>query len=160
MKTKNLSIETVLFSAFAFAIVLFSAFTISSCGADNPGCNQATATNYDAKADANDGSCRYICDATFWMDSTTVANFATEGVTSLTYFLDGIEVGTSGTTTPYSSAPACGATGTLLIDYDLVKEPSKTAVLVVKNQDDVEVYTTSIEFVGATSGCIFVKVIY
>ncbi len=160
MKTKNLSIETVLFSAFAFATVLFSAFTISSCGADTPGCNQATATNYDVKADANDGSCRYICDATFWMDSTTVANFATAEVTSLTYFLDGFDFGSSGVTTPYASAPECGATGTLSISYNLNKEQSKTAVLVVKNQDDVEVYTTSIEFVGATSGCITVEVIY
>ena len=158
MKTKNLSIETVLFSAFAFATVLFIAFAISSC-TNRPGCGYENAMNYDPLA-VDDGSCIYSCDATFWMDSTTVANFATEGVTSLTYFLDGIEVGTSGTTTPYSSAPACGATGTLLIDYDLVKEPSKTAVLVVKNQDDVEVYTTSISLVGATSGCIFVKVIY
>lgn len=44
-------------NTFAFAAVMMVAFALTSCNKD--GCTDAAATNYDADADTDDGSCNY-----------------------------------------------------------------------------------------------------
>ena len=149
MKTKILSIATI----------VLLAITISSC-AKKQGCTDVDAINYDAVAEETDNSCTYSRDVTFWMDQATTDNFDADGITALTYYLDGNVVGSSGTNVYFASEPSCGANGTLSITKSLGTEKTKTFALVVKDQDDYEVYTYSLTLAGASSGCFKVKVNY
>lgn len=150
MKTKILSITTILFIAIA----------ISSC-TKTEGCKDITATNYDANADEDDGNCTYEAKVTFWFDQDTKDGFAAAGITSLDYYFDGNLVGSSGTDVYFSSQPACLA-GILSISVDLGSNSTKTFVGDIRDQDDQSIFSTpkNITLLGSTSSCNMEKIIY
>ena len=110
---------------FFVLTVSVALFQLSSC-AKKEGCTDLSAKNYNSEAEEDDGSCNYEASIVLWMTQTTAQNFDNAGITSLTYRLDGVIVGSSGTNVYSNSAPECGANGFVTINKNLGSE--KTGV--------------------------------
>lgn len=117
MKTKRV----LLITAIAFA---FSSF-LTSCSDDKEGCTDSTATNYDADAEKEDGSCLYTTTPTPTSVVTISDNGSGTGTTTWTndktYLLDGFVFVNSGQTltieagTVIKGKPGTGANASALI---------------------------------------------
>ena len=130
---------------------------ISSCA--KKGCTDPLSTNYDSSAKSSDGSCSYQGKVIFWFDQTKADDFIANGTTSLTYKMDGVVVGTSGTNVIFASAPDCGANGAVTVTKNLGGSLSKSYALTVTDQDGNTVYTATITLAASTTSCFQVQLI-
>ena len=95
---------------FSIVFLTLSVF-ISGCGTGNSGCKDTTAKNYKSSADKN-CCCQYDADVVWWMTEATADTYRTDlGITTLTYTLDGVIIGTSTTDNFCAAEPVCGQEG-------------------------------------------------
>ena len=71
------------------AVVLTSAIAFTTSCSKKKGCTDSTSTNYDAKAKDDDGSCTYNGKAVFWYNEATADSLVANGITSITFYVDG-----------------------------------------------------------------------
>lgn len=129
---------------YSFLLFLVLAISFSSCKKE--GCTDLLANNTTAGAKKDDGSCTYESAVVFWHTVSTKSFLSNNGVTSLIYFLDGTQLGTSGVNTVFSNAPDCtDATAfTRLIAYD--GQATKDLKYEVKSQSGQSLFTGTITF--------------
>jgi len=86
-----------------FACMVLCSIAFPSCQKEKvKGCTDSSATNFDSKAEENDGTCKYEGTVTFWMDGSVTTNGEVDVVIN----------GTSQQITlDLTSSPSCGATG-------------------------------------------------
>lgn len=129
-----------------FTMTALAVLTFDSCKKE--GCTNADADNYDSSAKKDDGSCTYTGRHVIWYNSATAVNLAYDGITSLTYYVDGAVVGSSSASVYWTGSPDCGTNGSITVSKNLGTSNSKSFSYSVKDQDDAEVWSGTLNFVG------------
>jgi len=132
-----MKIKTVLI----FAISLTA---LSSCKKE--GCIDADATNYNADAKKDDGTCSYEGNVVIWYGETAANALVADGATSLTYYVDGAIVGSSAANIYWTGAPDCGANASITVTEDLGGVKTQSIQYSVKDQTGFEYWTGNLNF--------------
>ncbi len=130
--------------------------TFNSCKKE--GCTNADADNFDSAAKKDDGSCTYTGEVVLWYNSTTSDDLDFDGITTLTYYVDGVVVGSSSASVFWTGAPDCGTNGSITVTKDLGTSNSKSFNYSVKDQDGDEAWSGTLNFVG--NQCTAVELTY
>jgi hypothetical protein len=88
-----------------------TALLLTSCKKE--GCTIPEASNYSEKAKVDDGSCVYNGNILLWYDAETKSIMDLNNITSLTYTIDGVEIGTYTSDKDSEWAPECEAEGSI-----------------------------------------------
>lgn len=129
-------------SYITMLLLISGTVTLSSCRKE--GCTDKTATNYNAKAKKDDGTCSYEGSIVFWYDLTTAASLQSIGETSLTYYFDGVIVGSQAASVGWTGAPECGQNGSITVTKSLGFVKSKSYSFKVVDQDGVTIWENTI----------------
>ena len=130
-----------------FGLVLLSATTFIGC--KKKGCVDANATNYCAKC-KDDGTCQYEAKANFWYGKATADSLLADGATALTFYLDGVVIGSSAASVYYTSAPTCGQPVSVTKSLGSLK--SKTFSYSIKDQTGYEYWSGNVTL-DASNSC-------
>lgn len=98
-------------------LIALSFIALTSCKKE--GCTDMDAKNYNAEADVNDNTCTYEGSNVLWYDQTASQGLINDGATSLTFYVNGQIVGSTGTNVYWTAAPNCGDTGSITVLQDL-----------------------------------------
>ena len=110
----------------------------TGCEITYRGCTDPEATNYDATADTDDGSCLYEGQAVFWYGASVAVDLDTYLSDTLTFYVDGEPMLTAATDMYWSVAPDCGDYNTYTITTSLTDGEARVASYqVIDNFDDV-----------------------
>ena len=136
---------------FLFLAMLIGSMTIltTSC-AKEKGCTDPDSINYNADAEEDDGSCEYVGRVVFWYNEATADSLLEDGAISLTYYVDGTLVGSSAASVYWTGAPECGQEGSVTITKNLGNAKNKTFTYSVKDQDDFEYWSGTVDFKANT----------
>ena len=114
-------------------IVFVIATAISACS-KNKGCTDKNATNFNADATKDDGSCTYSAYIVFWYNQQTATHLANAGYANIKCSINGSAVGSSPSNVYFSSAPTCGQSGSFSITQTLTGSTSQTVNYVITDQ--------------------------
>jgi len=122
---------------------LFVILSLFACKKE--GCTDENATNPTAGADKDDGSCTYQSTVVFWHNNTTKSIINSHGTSSLTYYLDGTQLGSSDPNVVFDSAPDCSESTAFVRSVAYDEGSTKNLNFEVKSQ------TGQLEFSGTIS---------
>ena len=100
-------------SSFILLVVALSVATVFTTSCKKKGCTDPEALNYSEEAEKDDGSCSYDGAMVFYYDEATAAQLVRDGAITITYYVDGKEIGTSAADIYWTGAPDCGQDGTV-----------------------------------------------
>ena len=143
---------------FSIVFLTISVF-ISGCGEDKVyGCKDNTAKNYKSSANEN-CCCQYDADVVWWMTEATADTYRNDlGITTLTYTLDGVTIGTSTTDKFCAAEPSeCGQAGAATFTKD-IGETMGPVVLVgeVKGDNGTIIWTGNVSVTA--NGCTKIEI--
>jgi len=98
-------------TTFKILIVIFTVFLFSCEKEKISGCSDPDSTNFNSLALVDDGSCNYQSSVNFWVDKTGATFLTNDGAISLTFYLDGIIIGSQSANLYLTSEPVCGGNG-------------------------------------------------
>lgn len=133
-KVKMIIIGTIVGSMF-----------FSACKKEE-GCISPDATNFNNTAEVDDGSCTYSSEVVFWWDESTATSAINDGSNSYSIYINNALQTSSSSSVYWTSSPDCGSNGSLTLSYSLGGDKSKTATYKVIDQDDIELWSGSINF--------------
>lgn len=136
-KMKNLILLTILSCTLAL-----------STGCRRSGCTDPDSINYDDKAKTNDNSCEYEGDVVFWYGQAVANQNIADGVTALTFYLDGQLIGSTAGNVYWPSSPDCGASGTISSNKKLGSSKSKSYKYEAKDQNGAIIWTGNVTLEG------------
>jgi hypothetical protein len=110
--------------SIAIGFLFLSLLLTNAC--TKSGCTDKYAENYNSSATSNDGSCKYRGSLVFWYNQTSATDATNAGYTTLTYYVNGSQVGSSAIGNGLASAPTCGASGTISSTQELGTLTSKS----------------------------------
>lgn len=134
-----------LFVCFAVGIML----TFTNCG--KKGCTDSDAKNFCDECKKDDGSCSFQAKGVFWYNQTTSQNLIADGATSLTFYVDGQIIGSSGTNVYFTSSPSCGQNGSASVTKDLGKNKSQSFSYSIKDQRGKEYWKGTLNMSSANA---------
>jgi hypothetical protein len=129
--------KTLRLIGFICAVMLFS-----SCKKE--GCTDKNATNYSPDADQDDGTCKFEGQIVFWYSEATATWLVNEGSSSLTYYFDGVIVGSSASNVFWTAAPACGANSSITVTKDMGLSKTKSYTYSVVDGSGVTLWTGTV----------------
>ncbi len=129
-------------------IALMGIVIMPSCKTE--GCTNPNAENYDAEADKDCGCCQYSASVVFWYNQSAAEYLMDDDATSLTFYINGQIVGSTGTNVYWPSALSCGSNGSITVEKDLGEETSKTYSYAVKDQTGFTYWNGNITFEAGT----------
>jgi len=121
---------------------------MSSCKKE--GCTDPDSKTYNADAKKDDGSCQYEGNSVLWYNETTSNYLQDDGAITLTYYVDGVVVGSSATSVYWTGSPDCGQNGSITITKDLGDVKSKSYTYSVIDQTGYEYWAGSLNFMANT----------
>lgn len=140
----------VKFSYHFFSVTLIMATLFTTSCTKKQGCTDPDADNYDVTAEVYDGSCNFSGRVVFWYNETAAAGLVIAGITSLTYYLDGVIVGSSAPSVYWTCSPECGQTGSITVNKDLGSVKSRPYTFRVEDQYNIAVWDDIINFEANT----------
>jgi hypothetical protein len=98
------------------------------------GCTDSASTNFCSKCNTDDGSCQYQGNVVIWWNQATAQSWLNTYVaTKVDVTIDGIFIGTySIPGTYWSSAPTCGASGSINYSKSLGTEKTALGNVIIK----------------------------
>ncbi|MCG8574834.1 MAG: hypothetical protein MI810_08125 [Flavobacteriales bacterium] len=126
--------------------------TLASC--KKKGCTDENAANYDVTAEKDDETCEYNATGVFYYDQDTyLATLVTPPINELSYYIDGVLIGTIGSDNSWtdSGLPDCSSTGLMQFTVSMGAQKQKLHNYEVRNAaTDAVVFSGSMVFVGGT----------
>jgi len=149
----TLLILTKMQKLFFITLLAFTVVLTSSCR--RSGCTDPDSINYDDKAKTNDNSCEYEGEVLFWYGQAATDRNIANGITSLTFYLDGQVIGSSAANVYWSSSPDCGASGSISATKKLGFSKEKSYKYEVKDQDGDIIWSGNVTLTG--NECLLIE---
>ncbi len=128
----------------ALFLVLLAVLSLPGC--KKPGCTDPDAVNYNDKAKKDDGTCTYEGSMNFWYGSATATELVNDGAVTLTYYVDGISIGSSAASISWPSAPSCDQTPPVNVVKDLGGQSTQAYSYSVQDQTGWEYWAGTVNF--------------
>jgi len=109
----------------SFSAILMLSMAFVSCKKQE-GCTDKNASNYSVDAEEDDGTCTYEGNVVFWYDQNTSAALQANLSNSLSFYVDGMIVGSTATTQYWTGGPSCGANASITATKSLGLVKSKS----------------------------------
>ncbi|MEZ4722217.1 MAG: hypothetical protein R2813_10120 [Flavobacteriales bacterium] len=124
---------------YLLLVSCIAAFGLQSCNTE--GCTDGDATNFNADADTDDGSCKFEGELVFWYTEKTSDFLVGDDAITLTYYFDGELVGSGAANVFWTGAPECGQNGSVTVSKDLGGDKSKSYSYKVEDQTGHQYYS-------------------
>ena len=98
--------------------------SMTSCKKE--GCTDSYATNYDEKADKDNGTCTYTASVQFWYNKSTSDALVALGVTNLKYYIDNQLIGSTAADVFFTGDPSCTQSNVIRKSVDLGTSVTKS----------------------------------
>lgn len=121
-----------IFTLFLVVVTALASFT----GCKKEGCNDPDATNYNADAGKDDGSCIFEGSVVFWYNAATADFMQSLGVDELNFYVDGNLVGTRNINDFYTTQPDCGDAGSITVVKSLDDKKSRNFSFSIEDQEN------------------------
>ena len=105
-------------------LLVASTMTLTSCKKE--GCINKDATNFDAEADEDNGSCKFEGKVVTWWSKNTSNEGQKDNVKSIKVYLDGVLTHDESINLYWTSAPDCGQSGAFTKTFDMGSSTSKS----------------------------------
>ena len=121
-------------------------FGVSLASCKKEGCTDNKAENYDSKAKKDCNCCTYKAPAVyegravFWFKSYTAVYLAGDGVSSMSYYMNGEKFGSSASNLNRETPPKCGQDSSVTVTRSLGESISKDFEFQVKDDRTGHVY--------------------
>jgi len=127
----------------AITLSIANVFT-TSC--KKKGCTDPEAMNYSEEAEKDDGSCSYEGGMVFWYDEATSAQLVSDGAITMTFYVDGKEIGSSDADLYWTGPPDCGQSGSVGVDKKWSNDRTKTYSFSAQDQTGWEFWGEPVTF--------------
>ena len=141
------------FNSFYLLILLVAIVSFSSCKKEE-GCTDPTATSYNSEAEVDNGSCQYEGEVVFWYGSSTSQGLIDFDSNSLTFYVDGVVVGSTSSSVFWTSAPNCGDNASITVTENLGNVKSRSLIYSVEDQDGYVLWSDIANFEANTCEAI------
>jgi hypothetical protein len=131
-------------------ILAFALITLFMVGCRKEGCTDPDSKTYNSKAKKEDYSCVYEGSVVIWYGQHTASELVKDGVTSLTFTVDGSIVGSTSSSIYWTSAPDCGDNGSITITKNLGNAKNKSYTYNVKDQTGFVYWSGVLNFTANT----------
>jgi len=145
-------------SSFILLAVTLSVATVFTTSCKEKGCTDPDSTNYSETAEEDDGSCNYEGAVVFWYGEGTAAELGYDGVTSLTYYVDGKNIGSSDADIYWTGAPECGQNGSVGVVKSWGNDNTKTYSFSAEDQTGWVYWDDQVTFEANT--CIAMELLW
>jgi hypothetical protein len=140
--------KKIIYASLASVLMLT---TLNACKKE--GCTDSIATNYDEKADSDNGTCTYTGTVQFWYGKSTAEWFESVGIISLKYYVDNQLIGSSAASVYFTGDPSCTQANVIRKTMDLGLLKSKSVPYKVIDQDGITRWEGNVTFDG-TKSCL------
>ncbi len=110
------------------------------------GCIDQDATNFNADAKKDDGTCTYEGKAVFWYNQAVADSLLSYGTSSLSYYVDGQVVGSSAANVYWTAAPDCGADASVTVTKSLGSVKTQSYSYKVVDETGFEWWSGNLNF--------------
>jgi hypothetical protein len=143
--------KKIIYASLASVLMLT---TLNACKKE--GCTDSFATNYDEKADSDNGTCTYTGTVQFWYGKSASDWLDTVEVTSLAYYVDNQLIGSSAANVYFTGDPSCTQANVVRKTMDLGLAKTKTVPYKVVDQNSDVIWSGNVTFDG-TKSCINIQ---
>ncbi|MFN5208740.1 MAG: hypothetical protein ACK5D8_04545 [Bacteroidota bacterium] len=143
--------KKIIYASLASVLMLT---TLNACKKE--GCTDSFATNYDEKADSDNGTCTYTGTIQFWYGKSASDWLDTVEVTSLAYYVDNQLIGSSAANVYFTGDPSCTQANVVRKTMDLGLAKTKTVPYKVVDQNSDVIWSGNVTFDG-TKSCINIQ---
>ncbi|MFN5307347.1 MAG: hypothetical protein ACK5CV_09325 [Bacteroidota bacterium] len=143
--------KKIIYASLASVLMLT---TLNACKKE--GCTDSFATNYDEKADSDNGTCTYTGTVQFWYGKSASDWLDTVEVTSLAYYVDNQLIGSSAANVYFTGDPSCTQANVVRKTMDLGLAKTKTVPYKVVDQNSDIIWSGNATFDG-TKSCINIQ---
>jgi len=137
-------------SSFILLVVALGVATVFTTSCMKRGCTDPEAINYSEEAEKDDGSCSYEGAMVFYYDEATAAQLVLDGAITMTYYVDGKEIGSSDADIYWTDAPDCGQTGSVGVVKNWGSDNTKTYSFSAEDQTGWAYWDTPVTFYANT----------
>jgi hypothetical protein len=134
---------------FGLAIIILP--LITGCEKKILGCTDPNSINFNSSANVNDGSCQYEGSIVFWYDPITADTLIAHKVTSLTYYVNGVVVGSSIPSISWVTPPDCGQNASVTVTEPFTGVTNLTYSFSVNDQNGIVWWNNTATFIA--NGC-------
>lgn len=136
-----------------FVALLAMIVTLTSCKKEE-GCTDPNSTSFNPDAEEDNGSCTYEGEAVFWYGANTSQELIDYNSNSLTFYVDGVVVGSTSSSVFWTSAPNCGDNASITVTENLGNVKSRSLIYSVEDQDGYELWSDIVNFEANTCQAI------
>lgn len=133
-------------SSFIILIVVVSVATVFTTSCKKKGCTDPEALNFSEEAEKDDGSCSYDGAMVFYYDEATAAQLVQDGAITMTYYVDGENIGSSPADIYWTGAPDCGQDGSVGVVKSWGNDRTKTYSFSAQDQTGWELWGEPVTF--------------